>query len=79
MNSLALAPQLLHEVPPDLPEPFVADPIRFEIRRAVTSVVQPREPMTLFFVHGRGDAPPAGEALLLAAIDGFHSQRPPAP
>jgi hypothetical protein len=58
---------------------FVADPIRFELRRAVTSVVQPREPMTLFFVHGRGEAPPASEAILMAAVDSFRSQRSPAP
>jgi hypothetical protein len=53
---------------------FVSDPIRFELRRAITTLVQPREPMTLFFVHGRGQAPPEGEAVLLAAIEGFRSQ-----
>jgi hypothetical protein len=58
---------------------FVADPFRFEIRRAIASVVQPREPMTLFFVHGRGAAPPTGEAILLAAVESFRSQRTPAP
>jgi hypothetical protein len=58
---------------------FVGDPIRFELRRAIASVVQPREPMTIFFVHGRGEAPPTGEALLLAAIDSFRSQHAPGP
>jgi hypothetical protein len=54
---------------------FVSDPIRFELRRALTNLVRPREPMTLFFVHGRGQAPPEGEAVLLAAIDSFRSQQ----
>jgi hypothetical protein len=49
--------------------------IQFEVRRAITTLVQPREPMTLFFVHGRGQATPEAEALLLAAIDSFHSQQ----
>ena len=54
---------------------FVSDPFQFEMRRAITTLVQPREPMTLFFVHGRGQATPEAEALLLAAIDSFHSQQ----
>jgi hypothetical protein len=60
---------------------FIADPIRFQLRNAFTLLVRPRALMTLFFVRGRmrGDSPSAGtapgEALLLAAIDGFASQR----
>jgi hypothetical protein len=54
---------------------FVADPIRFELRRALTNLVRPREPMTLFFVHGRGQPPPLGEAVLLAAVDSFRAQQ----
>ena len=54
---------------------YVSDPVRFELRRALVSLVSPREPMTLFFAHGRGRAPEDAEALLLAAIDAFDAQR----
>ena len=53
---------------------YVTDPIRFELRRAFASLVTPRQPMTLFFAHGRRQAPADAEAVLLAAIDSFHAQ-----
>jgi hypothetical protein len=53
---------------------WVSDPVRFELRRALTGLVRPREPLTLFFVHGRGAAPADAEALLIAAIDSFKAQ-----
>jgi len=56
---------------------YVSDPIRFELRRAFASLITPRQPMTLFFAHGRGQAPPDAEAVLLAAIDSFQAQRAP--
>jgi hypothetical protein len=55
-------------------EAWVSDPIRFELRRALTGLVRPREPMTLFFVHGRGAPPAEAEAVLMAAIDSFKAQ-----
>jgi hypothetical protein len=58
---------------------FIADPVRFEMRRVLTSLVQPREPMTLFFVYGAGRPPANAEAFLLAAIDSFRAQRAAAP
>lgn len=54
---------------------FVSDPLRFELRRAITNLVRPRGAMTLFFVHGRGQPPPDSEALLVAAVDSFGSQQ----
>jgi len=56
---------------------YVSDPVRFELRRAFVSLITPRQPMTLFFAHGRDQAPPDAEAVLLAAIDSFHAQRAP--
>ena len=56
---------------------YVSDPVRFELRRAFISLVTPRQPMTLFFAHGRGQAPADADALLLEAIDSFHTQRAP--
>jgi len=53
---------------------YVSDPVRFELRRAFVSLVTPRQPMTLFFAHGRGEPPSDAEALLLAAIDSFQAQ-----
>ena len=58
-------------------EDYVGDPVRFELRRAFTALVTPRQPMTLFFVHGRGTVPADAEALLLQAIDSFQAQRAP--
>ena len=59
---------------------FVSDPIRFQLRNALTSLVRRRAAMTLFFVRGgtggqarSTDASPA-HALLLAAIDSFRAQ-----
>jgi hypothetical protein len=53
---------------------WVSDPVRFELRRALTGLIRPREPMTIFFVHGRGAPPAEAEAILLAAIDGFKAE-----
>ena len=56
---------------------YVSDPVRFEVQRALISLVKPRQPMTLFFAHGGGQAPADAEAVLLAALDSFHAQRAP--
>jgi hypothetical protein len=59
---------------------FVSDPIRFQLRNALTSLVRRREAMTLFFVRSRigGETRSTVEspahALLLAAIDSFRAQ-----
>jgi hypothetical protein len=65
---------LLHE------DQFIEDPIRFQLRNALTLLFRPKSPMTLFFVRSRtASAPltpntPTAEALLLAAIDSFVAQ-----
>jgi hypothetical protein len=59
---------------------FVENPIRFQLHNALTSLIRPRSPMTLFFVRGKAETDPPdsdasrAEALLLAAIDSFLAQ-----
>jgi hypothetical protein len=59
---------------------FVSDPIRFQLRNALTSLVRRRAAMTLFFVRGgtggqtRSTNASSAHALLLAAIDSFRAQ-----
>ena len=58
----------------------IGDPIRFQIRNALTLLIRPKRPMTLFFVRGRNgslDRPTAiatAQAFLVAAIDSFLAQ-----
>jgi hypothetical protein len=57
---------------------FIADPIRFQLRNALTLLGRPRSLTTLFFVRARGstdaDVRSPAEDLLHAAIDAFLSQ-----
>ncbi len=58
---------------------FIADPIRFQLRNALSLLVAPRALMTLFFVRSKSatsgsSAIPPPEDLLLAAIDSFVGQ-----
>lgn len=57
---------------------FIADPIRFQLRNALTLLARPRALTTLFFVRARGvagaDVRSPAEDLLQAAIDAFLSQ-----
>ena len=58
---------------------LIEHPMRFQLRHALSLLIRPKAPMTLFFVRGKVNAssPPARasvEDLLLAAVDGFAAQ-----
>jgi len=59
---------------------FIEQPIRFQIRNAVSLLIKPKALMTLFFVRGRSSRGGSAtahdvESLLLAAADSFMAQK----
>jgi len=58
---------------------FVEDPIRFQVRQALSMLVNPRKPTTLFFAHSSGASPPAESPavrVVVAAVESFMTQTP---